>query len=232
VSDSAPACPHCGHPRFSQPQAPQSPPPGPPPQPGTPAAFFIMLIGTVLVMVALAGTVGWYVYHRFQAAVHHDAGPELVDYQDTVSTDTASTAVHVPELVDYDTVATHTVSNDTLGTEVQIPQVLPPDSTYELSMVEEMPKLANSAEVQAALARNYPPLLRDAGVIGTVTLRMRVDASGSVDRQSITVEQSTHDAFTGAATRVAETMRFIPAKIHQKPVPVWVTLPITFQLAG
>ncbi|MBV9109881.1 MAG: TonB family protein [Gemmatimonadetes bacterium] len=205
VSDSASACPNCGHPRFAAPMPPQ--PPAPPPQSGTPAAFFIILIGTVLAMVSLVGAAGWFMYHRFQAAVHHDAGPELVDYQDTVSADTVRNTVPVPE-------------------------VLPPDSAYQLATVEELPKLANNAEVQAALVRNYPPLLRDAGVTGQVTLRMRVDASGSVDPQSITVEQSTHDAFSTAATRVAETMRFIPAKMHDKSVPVWITVPITFQLAS
>src|SRR4051794_19535884 len=77
VSDSAPACPNCGHPRSAAP----APPPGPaapPPQSGTPAAFFIMLVGTVLVMLALVGAAGWFMYHRFQAAVHRNAGPELV----------------------------------------------------------------------------------------------------------------------------------------------------------
>ena len=207
VSDSASACPHCGHPLVGRAAPPQSPPPGPPPRSGTPAAFFIMLIGTVLVMVSLVGAAGWYMYHRFQTAVHRDTGPELVDYQDTVAT-------------------------DSLRNNVLTPEVLPADSAYELSMVEEQPELANISEVQRALARNYPPLLRDAGVTGTVTLRMRVDASGAVDPRSITVEQSTHDAFSTAATRVAETLRFRPAKIHQKPVPVWITLPITFQLAS
>ena len=206
VSDAASACPSCGHPRSAAPApARQQQPPGPPPQSGTPAAFFIMLIGTLLVMVSLVGAAGWYMYHRFQAAVHRDTGPELVDYQDTVATD----SLHVP-----------------------LPGVLTPDSAYEHWAVQEQPSLANIAEVRSALARNYPPLLRDAGVTGQVTLRMRVDASGVVDPETITVEQSTHDAFSTAATRVAGTMRFVPAKIHRKPVPVWITIPVTFQLAS
>lgn len=206
VSDAAAACPHCGHPRSAQAPGTMQGPPAPS-RSGTPGAFFVMLIGTVLVMVSLAAAVGWYAYHRFQQAVHRNAGPELVDYQDTVAP-------------------------DTLRGNVPLPEALPADSAYELSMVEDQPRLANIAEVQAALAHNYPPLLRDAGVTGTVTLRMRVDADGNVDPRSVTVEQTTHDAFADAATRVAETMRFIPAKIHQEPVPVWITIPITFQLAS
>jgi protein TonB len=107
----------------------------------------------------------------------------------------------------------------------------PPDEgTYELSAVEEQPSLSNSSEVQRQLARNYPPLLRDAGVIGTVTLRMRVLEDGHVDPESISVENTTHDAFADAAKRVVEKMRFRPAKVGGHPVKVWVTLPVTFQL--
>lgn len=104
------------------------------------------------------------------------------------------------------------------------------EGTYELSAVEEQPSLSNSSEVQRQLARQYPPLLRDAGVVGTVTLRMRVLEDGHVDPESISVENTTHDAFADAAKRVVEKMRFRPAKVGGHPVKVWVTLPVTFQL--
>jgi protein TonB len=107
----------------------------------------------------------------------------------------------------------------------------PPDEgTYELSAVEEQPELSNRSEVARQLSRNYPPLLRDAGVVGTVTIRMRVMENGSVDPESISIENSTHDAFGDAAKRVVERMRFRPAKVGGKAVKVWVTLPVTFQL--
>jgi protein TonB len=104
------------------------------------------------------------------------------------------------------------------------------EGTYELSAVEEQPSLSNGSEVQRQLARQYPPLLRDAGVVGTVTLRMRVLEDGHVDPESISVENTTHDAFADAAKRVVEKMRFRPAKVGGHPVKVWVTLPVTFQL--
>ncbi|HEX8903847.1 MAG TPA: TonB family protein [Longimicrobiaceae bacterium] len=107
----------------------------------------------------------------------------------------------------------------------------PPDEgTYELSAVEEQPDLSNRAEVIRQISRNYPPLLRDAGVTGEVVLRMRVLADGHVDPESISIESSTHDAFADAAKRVVERMRFRPAKVGGKAVKVWVTLPVTFQL--
>lgn len=109
-------------------------------------------------------------------------------------------------------------------------QAPPDEGTYELSAVEEQPELSNRSEVARQLSRNYPPLLRDAGVVGTVTVRMRVMENGSVDPSSVSIENSTHDAFGDAARRVVERMRFRPAKVGGKAVKVWVTLPVTFQL--
>lgn len=109
-------------------------------------------------------------------------------------------------------------------------QAPPDEGTYELSAVEEQPDLSNRAEVGRLIARNYPPLLRDAGVTGSVTLRMRVLEDGHVDPESISIENSTHEAFGDAAKRVVERMRFRPAKVGGKAVKVWVTLPVTFQL--
>jgi periplasmic protein TonB len=110
-------------------------------------------------------------------------------------------------------------------------QAPPDEGTYELSAVEEQPELSNRSEVARQLSRNYPPLLRDAGVVGTVTIRMRVLENGQVDPASIAVENATHDAFADAARRVVERMRFRPAKVGGRAVKVWVTLPVTFQLS-
>ena len=109
-------------------------------------------------------------------------------------------------------------------------QAPPDEGTYELSAVEEQPELSNRSEVARQLSRNYPPLLRDAGVVGTVVVRMRVMENGSVDPASVSIENSSHEAFGDAARRVVERMRFRPAKVGGKAVKVWVTLPVTFQL--
>jgi len=107
----------------------------------------------------------------------------------------------------------------------------PPDAgTYELSAVEEQPDLRNRTEVGRQISRQYPPLLRDAGVTGQAMLRFRVNEDGRVDAGSITIESSTHEAFGDAARKVIERAQFRPAKVGGRPVKVWVTLPITFTL--
>ncbi len=104
------------------------------------------------------------------------------------------------------------------------------EGTYEMSAVEELPELSNRNDVARQISRNYPPLLRDAGVTGTVQLRFRVNQDGRVDAESIQVENASHEAFGDAAKKVVERMRFRPAKVGGKSVNVWVTLPIQFQL--
>jgi protein TonB len=106
----------------------------------------------------------------------------------------------------------------------------PPDEgVYDISSVEVKPSLSNGSEVGRALERNYPPLLRDAGVGGTVSLRFRVNEDGRVDPATIEVVSSDNEQFSDAAKKVVERMRFRPAKVNDRPVKVLVELPITFQ---
>ncbi|HEX8361794.1 MAG TPA: TonB family protein [Longimicrobium sp.] len=106
----------------------------------------------------------------------------------------------------------------------------PPDQgVYDISAVEVKPDLSNRNDVARALERNYPPLLRDAGVGGTVTLKFRVNEDGRVDASTIEVVSSDNEQFSDAAKKVVERMRFRPAKVNDRPVKVLVTIPIAFQ---
>jgi len=83
--------------------------------------------------------------------------------------------------------------------------------------------------VARALLRYYPPLLRDAGVSATVKVWFFIDANGRVVKTQINVS-SGYDAFDDAAVKVANLMRFRPAQNMDKRVPVWVSIPIVFQI--
>jgi TonB family protein len=108
-----------------------------------------------------------------------------------------------------------------------VERVAPPDEgTYELSAVEEQPRPTNIADLRRQLERNYPPLLRDARVTGTVQVRMRVMEDGSVDAGSIQVTSSSHEQFNDPTIRSVQRLRFRPAKVNGRPVKVWVELPI------
>jgi TonB family protein len=112
------------------------------------------------------------------------------------------------------------------------PHIPPPgtvDPAYDVSAVSVAPRLNNHDEVQRSLEIAYPPLLRDAGVGGTVLLGFIVVEDGSVDPTSVYVIESDNPEFSIAALMVAKRMRFDPAIVNERPVRVRVQMPITFQ---
>ncbi len=90
------------------------------------------------------------------------------------------------------------------------------------------PELRNRDDVARALEREYPSLLRDAGIGGRVVVWLFIDEEGTVQNTRVN-EPSGHTSLDEAALRVANVMQFSPAMNRDKKVPVWVSLPITFQ---
>ena len=76
--------------------------------------------------------------------------------------------------------------------------------------------------------RYYPPLLRDAGIGGTVNVWFFIDETGRVQRTLIH-QSSGYDAFDEAALQVADQMEFTPAYNRDQRVKVWVSIPIKFE---
>jgi protein TonB len=91
------------------------------------------------------------------------------------------------------------------------------------------PSIQNRAEVVRAMEREYPPLLRDAGIGGSVRVFFFIDEGGSVQDYRID-SSSGHTALDDAALAVADIYRFSAALNRDKKVPVWVSFPITFQV--
>ena len=91
------------------------------------------------------------------------------------------------------------------------------------------PSILNVREVQRAMVRQYPQLLRDAGIGGTVSVYFFIDEEGIVQEYRVD-PSSGHQAFDDAALDVADVFRFSAALNRDRPVPVWVSFPITFQV--
>ena len=87
------------------------------------------------------------------------------------------------------------------------------------------------AALLAFISKNlvYPQIAVEQELQGTVILRFRVNADGSVG--DIIVKKSlSRECAQAAADVVKKLKRFVPAKQQGHPVPVWFTLPIRFQL--
>jgi TonB family protein len=79
------------------------------------------------------------------------------------------------------------------------------------------------------LEREFPPVLRDAGIQGEVEVRFRVSPRGEASDFSIT--RSSDPRFNAASMKVFHGLRFAPARLNGEPVPVWVCLPIQWMIA-
>ena len=91
------------------------------------------------------------------------------------------------------------------------------------------PVMQNRDEVARALEREYPALLRDAGVGGRTIVWVRLDDQGNVQDVQVNTT-SGQPSLDEAALRVARVMEFSPAMNRDKQVPVWVSIPIQFQV--
>jgi len=91
------------------------------------------------------------------------------------------------------------------------------------------PAIKNRGEVARALQREYPELLRNAGIGGTVLVWFFIDTKGRVQNTQIR-QSSGHEALDRAALKVADVFQFTPGLNRDKKVPVWIALPIIFQV--
>ena len=118
-------------------------------------------------------------------------------------------------------------------------EVLPPPPTNDVEAdlsaapvftpMTVRPEIRNRAEIQQALLTQYPAMLRNAGIGGTVELWFFISKEGRVlDRRVF--RSSGYVQLDEAALKVADVFRFTPALNREKIVQVWIRFPIKFQV--
>ncbi|GAB4328180.1 MAG: hypothetical protein Kow0074_23930 [Candidatus Zixiibacteriota bacterium] len=93
----------------------------------------------------------------------------------------------------------------------------------DLIKVDEMPVMTKSVQPE------YPQALADSQITGTVWIRALVSIDGTVI-DARPVNPNPHDAFNTAALEAAYKNEYKPAIKDSRPVPVWVTYQVSFQL--
>jgi len=91
------------------------------------------------------------------------------------------------------------------------------------------PQLLNRNEVARMMIEEYLPLLKRSGIGGIVQVYFFINREGVVEDSRI-YKSSGFDELDAAALAVAGVYRFSPAMNRDKLVPVWVALPIEFQV--
>lgn len=101
---------------------------------------------------------------------------------------------------------------------------------YELSGVDELPRVLNGRDFGRELARLYPAPLRDAGMQGTVQVRFLIERDGTTSNAVVT--HSTDREFNRPTLEAVRTLRFRPARVNGRPVRVWVEQPIMWTVSA
>jgi TonB family protein len=91
------------------------------------------------------------------------------------------------------------------------------------------PEIKDRQRAKEIMRQNYPKILQDAGIGGTVFVWVFIDTSGRV--QNAQVQQgSGNAALDAAALEAVYEFEFTPALNMDKRVPVWVAFPVTFHV--
>jgi TonB family protein len=96
-----------------------------------------------------------------------------------------------------------------------------------VSDVTAQPRLENVAEIQVLIEREYPALLRDAGIGGVANVWFLIAEDGSIERTHL-AEGAGHPKLDEAALRIAAAARFSPPVSRGVAKSAWVSLPISF----
>jgi len=94
------------------------------------------------------------------------------------------------------------------------------------AVVDEPPERISSPPLE------YPRMMQQAGIEGSVVLQGVVDTTGRVERNSVVVISSTNRAFEGPAKQLLQRSLFRPGRVRGYAVRVLIQLPIQFTLIG
>ncbi len=106
-----------------------------------------------------------------------------------------------------------------------------PDSSLvpELPLPDEYVYCDQPPEMVREETPEYPWSAKQAEIEGTVWIKVLVDAKGRVNEAQVARSSGNKD-LDNAAIKAASGNVFNPAKSHGKPVAVWATYKITFEL--
>jgi protein TonB len=114
----------------------------------------------------------------------------------------------------------------------EIPEPPPPPKADESSNIfvayDEAPEpIGGFAAIQKSL--EYPEIARKAGIEGRVIVNVLVAVNGRVEETKI-LKSLGHSGCDEAAIKAIRSVRWKPAKQRDRPVKVWVGIPVIFKL--
>ena len=105
----------------------------------------------------------------------------------------------------------------------QMAEMLLEEEPVEFWAVEDKP------EITKQIAPRYPEVARKAGIQGTILVRVLIGVDGKVKQAEVLRGKT---IFHKAALKAVKGYEFSPARQNDRPVPVWMALPIRFRLVS
>lgn len=102
---------------------------------------------------------------------------------------------------------------------------VPADTAYSILEVDEQAVRSDASD-----APLYPNDLLAQSLEGAVRMRYVVGSGGSIDTSTAVVLRSTHPRFTAAVLAALARMRFVPAKVNDRPVSQLVEQEFQFRI--
>ncbi|MCD4665624.1 MAG: energy transducer TonB, partial [Bacteroidales bacterium] len=121
-------------------------------------------------------------------------------------------------------------------TDIDFDKVPPPpppppaddDDSFVFVPYDEAPTpIGGFAAIQKKL--KYPEIARKAGIEGQVVIYAKIDKKGSVIRTKV-VKALGNSGCNEAAIKAIKAVKWKPAMQRDKPVTVWVSVPVKFRL--
>ncbi|NQV38461.1 MAG: energy transducer TonB [Candidatus Marinimicrobia bacterium] len=79
------------------------------------------------------------------------------------------------------------------------------------------------------ISPKYPEIAQEAGIEGVVIVQAFIDDKGRV-KETIVLKGIPNTGLDEAAVEAIRTTRFKPAKQRERPVGVWISIPVNFKL--
>ncbi|MFH1852961.1 MAG: energy transducer TonB [Candidatus Neomarinimicrobiota bacterium] len=126
---------------------------------------------------------------------------------------------------------------DDLPTNIFDPEIYVSSTTIEAPVgpapdfvaYDQAPQLIGGNAALASVIK-YPPIAREAGIEGVVTVKIFIDKTGKVTKAYILKSTVPDTGLDEAALAAVYATNWKPARQREEPVGVWLAIPINFVL--
>ncbi len=125
-----------------------------------------------------------------------------------------------------------------INTELNLAEIPPPppppeegldENSYHFVPYDQPPVMIGGMEALLKLLE-YPELARKAGIEGTVVIGVLVDEKGNSVKTQVLKADGSKLGFEEAAAKALMQIKWKPAMQRDKPVKVWISIPVRFSL--